>query len=142
MVKQTNSQTQFLQIVCVVLVMTTIISLMSAYFLYRDVTNLEAELVKAKQLADSGTSENIHLIRDIKALKNITGYNLPKVGELDSVEENTIVSEAQKEIEKLVGLQETPTLRNAMTLLDLRLKDIIKERNALKVELNKYAPAN
>ncbi len=136
---QTDSQTQFLQLVCVVLVMTTLIGLVGAYILYRDVGNLQNEVAQTKSQTDRFKSEILHLRGDVDTLKKLSGYQFTEVGDLDSFENNTVVGKARSDIRRLAGDLAQPTLRNALLELHTRLQEVTQERNTLKKELEKTA---
>ncbi len=136
---QTDSQTQFLQLVCVVLVMTTLIGLVAAYILYRDVQNLQNEVAQTKSQTDRFKSEILRLRGDVDTLKKLSGYQFAEVGDRDSLENNTIVGKARSDIRRLAGDLPQPTLRNALVELHTRLQEVTQERNTLKKELEKTA---
>ncbi|MCA9070311.1 MAG: hypothetical protein KDA84_15360 [Planctomycetaceae bacterium] len=136
---QTNSQIQFLQIVCVVLVMSTLIGMVASYILYRDVNNLEQQLAEAKQQSDSCKEERVLLTDDLRVLKSLTGYNMSDVGDEDSVEETTIVGKARSDIHRMVGSLTNPTLREAIYELNSQLENVTQERNTLKKELDRVS---
>jgi ABC-type Fe3+-citrate transport system substrate-binding protein len=141
MVNQTNSQMQFLQLVCVVLVVATLIGLAAAYVLYRDVHSLQVEVAAAKSQADRFRSEIVRLQDDVETLKNVMGYPLSEVGQADDVDATTIVGKVQKDINQYIGTGALPrpTLRNAIIELYSRWQDVTKERNALKANLEKLS---
>ena len=139
---QTNSQLQFLQLVCVVLVMATLIGLVAAYILYRDVQNLERQLAEAKVQTDLCKSDRVELSDDLTTLKNLAGYSLPEVGEEDSVETLTIVGKAREDIHKFLGTRTISNLREAMIQLHDQLGHVTEERNKYKEELEKLARAS
>lgn len=136
---QTNSQIQFLQMVCVVLVMGTLIGLIASYILYRDVQNLERQLSDAKVQADLCKSDRVELSDDLRVLKSLTGYNMSEVGDEASVEETTIVGKVRSDINRKVGALSKPTLREALYELDSQLENITLERNTLKKELERLS---
>lgn len=136
---QTNSQIQFLQIVCVVLVMGTLIGLIASYILYRDVQNLEQQLSEAKLQSDLCKNDQIELAEDLRVLKSLTGYNMSEVGDENSVEETTIVGKVRSDIQRKVGSLPRPTLREALYELDTQLENVTQERNTLKKELERIS---
>jgi hypothetical protein len=139
MVNQTNSQTQFLQLVCVVLVMVTLIGLVAAYILFRDVQNLEIEVAEAKSQADRFKTEILQTRKELDVLKSVMGYSLAEVGEEDSVEANTVVGMVHSDINRFVGSLPEATLRDAMIELHSRWQQTAIERNTLKSQLEKLA---
>ena len=141
MVNRTNSQLQFLQLVCVVLVMVTLMGVVAAYVLYRDVHNLQSEAAEAKAQADRFRGEVVRLQEDVETLKNLMGYPLSEVGNPDDVDASTIVGSVQKDINKYAGTGTLPkpTLRNAIIELYARLQVVTKERNTLKASLEKLS---
>jgi cell division protein FtsB len=139
---QTNSQMQFLQLVCVVLVMATLIGLVAAYILYRDVQNLDRQLAEAKVETDLCKSNRAGLSEELETLKNIAGYQLREVGEEGSVETATIVGKIREDIHRFLGPQTKPNLRDAMIQLHDQLGHVTEERNKLKKELENLARAS
>ncbi len=145
MVNQTNSQMQFLQMVCVVLVMATLIGLVAAYLLFRDVKNLEGELAEVKSQADRFDSERRRSRQDLDVLKGLMGYpRSSEVGDEDSVEANTVVGKARSDINRLVGSLPKATFRDALIELHGRWQNALKESNTLKEQVEKLsaAPSN
>lgn len=141
---QTNSQMQFLQIVCVVLVMATLISLIGAYIFYRDVTNLEDQLAKAKEQTDACKSDRAGLSEDLEVLKGVMGYQLPEVGEEGSVETLTIVGKVREDIKTYLGGETLarPNLREAMIELSNKLGHARQERDKYRKELDKLGASS
>lgn len=139
MLNQTNSQTQFLQLVCVVLVMATLIGLVAAYILYRDVHNLQREVAEVKSQADRFKGEIARTREEVSTLKAVMGYPLSEVGAADDVDAATVVGKARSDIHRLVGTLEQPTLRNALIELHSRWQEVSKERNTLKANLEKLS---
>lgn len=141
MVRQANSQMQFLQLVCVVLVMATLIGLVASYILFRDVKNLETELAEAKSQADRFHSEILESYGEVKVLKNVMGYpSLAEVGDEDSVEADTVVGKARSDINRMVGSLPNATLRDALIELHNRWQNALTESKALKEQVEKLSP--
>jgi len=136
---QSNSQIQFLQLVCVVLVMATLIGLVAAYVLYSDVRNLERELAEVKGQVELCKGDRVEVAKDLQTLKDLTGYGLPKVGEEDSLETDTIVGKARSDIRQFAGSQTKLNLRDALMELHGRLVEVTNERNTLQEELKELA---
>ena len=141
---QTNSQMQFLQLVCVVLVMATLIGLVSAYILYRDVQNLQMEVAEAKSEVDRFRGEMVRLEENVATLKTVMGYEHSQVGEADDLDATTIVGQVRSDINKYlgVGTLAKPSLREALIELHENLQDVTKERNTLKASLEKLSATN
>lgn len=142
MVNQTNSQTQFLQLVSVVLMTAMLIGLVAAYILFRDVQNLETELAEAKSQADRFKTEILKSHHDVAVLKGVMGYSLAEVGDEDSVEANTVVGMARSDINRMVGSLPKATLRDALIELHSRWQQTTIERNTLKDQLEKLSPGS
>ncbi len=135
---QTNSQTQFLQLVSVVLVMATLIGLVSAYILYRDVQNLQTEVAEVKSQADRFKGEILKSREELDILKTVMGYRFSEVGEAGDVDATTIVGKARSDIKRFAGSAE-PSLRDALLKLHKSLLQITEERNSLKKQLEKLS---
>lgn len=136
---ETNSQMQFLQLVCVVLVMATLIGLVASYIMYRDLQNFEQQLADAKDQIDHCKSDRAKMNHDLKILKNLAGYQLPEVGGENATDPNTVVGKARQDIKGMVGSQARPDLREALITLHDRLVQVTDERNTLKEQLEKLA---
>jgi hypothetical protein len=139
MVRPANNQTQFLQLVCVVLVMATLIGLVAAYILFRDVNNLESELAEAKSQVDRFRSEIGKSHGDIEVLTNVMGYPHTEVGDEDSVEADTVVGKVRADINRMVGPLPKATLRDALIELHDRWQNAVKESSALKAQVEKLS---
>jgi hypothetical protein len=140
MLNKTNSQTQFLQMVCVVLVMATLIGLVAAYIFYRDVQNLQAEVADAKSQPDRIKGEIMRMREETNILKTIMGYPPNnETGHLDSVEANTVVGKARNDIHRLAGSLPKPNMRDALIELHNRWQAVTQERNTLKASLEKLS---
>ena len=136
----TDSQTQFLQLVCVVLVMATLIGLVAAYIMYRDV----AEPAKRSRPIQSPNRQVQR--RDPPAPrgsghaeKNLPAINSPKWAMW--IPSRTTRSSAKPAATSAAwsGDLSQPTLRNALVELHTRLQVVTQERNTLKKELEKTA---
>jgi hypothetical protein len=139
MFRQGNSQVQFLQLVCVVLVMATLIGLVGAYIFFRDVQNMEAELAGAKSQADRFKNEIVESYEEVKVLKDVMGYPLAVVGDENSIEGDTVVGKVRSDINRMVGPLPKATLRDALIALHDRWQNTQQENRTLKEQVEKLS---